>query len=195
MDQATLRAYDTSAQSYADDWSSQPPPSDLHALLLKFFQRGPTADIGAGSGREVAWLNANGFPTVGYDASEGLLAEARQRHPEATFRFAELPSLKGVPTGTFANVLCETVIMHLPRELIAPSVRRLLEVVKPGGTLYVSWRVTKDADVRDNNGRLYSAFDSALVRDELKGCTLLHDEENVSVSSGKSIHVIVARKS
>ena len=36
--------------------------------------------IGCGSGREVAWLNATGFPAVGFDASEGLLKEACQRY-------------------------------------------------------------------------------------------------------------------
>ena len=40
---------------------------------------GYLVDIGCGSGREVAWLNASGFPAAGFDASEGLLAEARAR--------------------------------------------------------------------------------------------------------------------
>jgi len=41
------------------------------AIVARFFIRsGVTADIGCGSGREVAWLNANGFPAVGFDASK-----------------------------------------------------------------------------------------------------------------------------
>src|SRR5665213_3500791 len=126
------------------------------------------ADIGCGSGREVAWLNASGFPASGFDASDGLLAEARRRYPDFKFVHAELPALAGVAANAYDNVLCETVIMHLDRTLIAPSVRRMFEIVKPGGVFYLSWRVTDDADLHDGHGRLYAAFDSALVRDELK---------------------------
>ena len=63
-----------------------------------------------------------------------------------------MPELRGV--GTFDNVLCETVIMHLDHKQIAASVRRLLDIVKPSGILYLSWRVTEGADQRDAQGRL-----------------------------------------
>ncbi|MBV8792320.1 MAG: class I SAM-dependent methyltransferase [Pseudolabrys sp.] len=196
MESETLAAYDKDAATYAQDWVTQPAPNDLYALLSRFFvPGGRTADIGSGSGREVSWLNLNGFPAVGYDASEGLLTIARRWFPKYDFRFAALPALDGIAANSFDNVLCETVIMHLPREAIAPSMRRLLDIAKPDGVLYLSWRVTRDADQRDKNGRLYSAFDVALARDALGGCAILHDEESVSVSSGKVIHVIVARKS
>ena len=77
--------------------------------------------------------------------------------PSFKFAQAELPELRGI--GTFDNVLCETVIMHLDRKQIAASVRRLLDIVKPSGILYLSWRVTEGADQRDAQGRLYAAFD------------------------------------
>jgi 2-polyprenyl-3-methyl-5-hydroxy-6-metoxy-1,4-benzoquinol methylase len=94
----------------------------------------------------------------------------------------------------YDNVLCETVIMHLDRALIAPSVRRMFEIVKPAGVFYLSWRVTDAADIRDSHGRLYAAFDASIVRDELKKATTLLDEEVVSASSGKKIHRLVLRK-
>jgi 2-polyprenyl-3-methyl-5-hydroxy-6-metoxy-1,4-benzoquinol methylase len=193
MDRKTLAAYDQDAAAFAKDWHEQPAPRDLQEIVERFFVRGGiSADVGCGGGREVAWLNANGFPAVGFDASEGLLKEACQRHPGFKFKHAELPDLRGV--GTFDNVLCETVIMHLDRKQIAASVRRLLEVVKPSGILYLSWRVTDDADLRDTHGRLYAAFDAALVLTELKDTTVLLDEEVVSESSGKKIHRLVVKK-
>jgi SAM-dependent methyltransferase len=80
MDRTTLAAYNDAATAFAEDWHAQPPPTDLHALIRHHFRPGLTADIGCGSGREVAWLAANGFPAIGYDASEGLLIEARARY-------------------------------------------------------------------------------------------------------------------
>ena len=195
MDPDTLLAYDAAAAAFAADWHAQPAPADLHAVVRRFFQPGLTADIGCGSGREVAWLRANGYPAIGYDPSAGLLAQARARYPRLEFERAALPELAGISAGTFDNVLCETVIMHLPPDLIAPSVRRLVSILKPDGILYLSWRVTAGADQRDPQGRLYAAFGKDVVLGALSRTTILLDEEVISASSGKTIHRIVARKS
>lgn len=194
MDPQTLRAYDLNAAGFAQDWHDQPPPSDLQTIVRQYFERGLTADIGCGSGREVAWLNANGYAAIGYDASDRLLAEARARYPDCCFTHAALPELAGLAASRFDNVLCETVIMHLPRALIASAVQRLIAILKPGGSLYLSWRVTEGADRRDSHGRLYSAFDADLVHRELQATALLRDETVVSASSGNVIHYVVARK-
>jgi SAM-dependent methyltransferase len=195
MDRATLAAYDAAAAAFAKGWHEQPPPTDLHAVVRRFFRPGLTADIGCGSGRDAAWLCAHGFPTIGYDPSEGLLAQARATYPDLKFETAVLPKLHGIEDGTFDNVLCETVIMHLDRAAIAPSVRRLLAILKPGGILSLSWRVTEDADRRDQHGRLFSAFDRDLVARELAATTILPDETTTAPSSGNTIHRIAARKS
>jgi SAM-dependent methyltransferase len=193
MDRDTLAAYDAAAAAYAREWHEQPAPADLHAIVRRWFRPGRTADIGCGSGREVGFLAACGFDVIGYDASDALLAEARARYPGLPFERAILPELAGIPAGVFQNVLCETVIMHLPREQIAAAVRRLGALLKPGGVLYLSWRITRGPDVRDA-GRLYTAFDAGLVRGALEGATLLLDEQAVSVSSGKAIHRMVAQR-
>jgi SAM-dependent methyltransferase len=194
MDAATLRAYDCGAAAFAQDWHDQPPPADLHDIVRRFFRPGATADIGCGSGRDAAWLSANGFPAMGYDPSAGMLAQAQARYPELAFHAAALPTLEGIAGASFVNVLCETVIMHLPYEDVVLSVRRLMSILAPAGTLYLSWRVTRGADLRDGHGRLYGAFEADIVRGALGGATVLFDEEAVSASSGKVIHRLVARK-
>ena len=113
MDSTTLAAYDADAAGYARTWDTQPPPEDLYEQLRAWFTPGPTAEIGTGSGRDAAWLAAHGFDVHGYDASAGLLAQARAAHPGIPFDFATLPELAGVARGAWQNVLCETVIMHL----------------------------------------------------------------------------------
>ena len=195
VDTPTISAYDRDAASYAGDWHAQPPPVDLHAAVRKYFKPGGvTADIGCGSGRDAAWLNANGFPCVGFDGSEGLLAEAQRRYPALTFLASPLPELPNIDDASFDNVLCETVIMHLPAAAVAPSVRRMVAILKSGGSLYLTWRVTRDADQRSPDGRLYAAFDASAIRAVLTGADILLDEEVTSASSGKTIHRLVARK-
>jgi SAM-dependent methyltransferase len=195
MDRDTLLAYDGAAAAFAVEWHAQPAPADLHALVRRFFRPGLTADIGCGSGREVAWFAANCYGAVCYDPSAGLLAQARARYPELAFETAALPELAGISADTLDNVLCETVIMHLPPDLIAPSVRRLVSILKPDGILYLSWRVTAGADQRDPQGRLYAAFGKDVVLGALSRTNVLLEEEVISASSGKAIHRIVARKS
>ena len=194
MDRETLAAYDAAAEAFAKDWHEQPAPSDLYALVKRYFRRGLTADIGCGAGREVAWLRANGYLAIGYDASHGMLQAARSLYPSLAFEPATLPTLAGITDGKYDNVLCETVIMHLTRPAIAPAVRRLMSILKPDGILYLSWRVTEGPDQRDKHGRLYSAFEENLVFAELATATVLFSEEIISVSSGKTVHRVVVRK-
>ncbi|HEX4249677.1 MAG TPA: class I SAM-dependent methyltransferase [Pseudonocardia sp.] len=195
MDVETLAAYDRDAAEFAKEWEQdQSPPVDLREIVTRFFGPGPTADIGCGSGRDTAWLHANRHLAVGYDPSSGLLAQARRLHPEVEFHQDSLPELAGLADGSLANVLCETVIMHLEPAALAPALARLIAVLRPGGTLYLSWRVTPHHNRRDDHGRLYAAFDADSVRNALAAANVMLDEESTSASSGKTIHRIIARR-
>ena len=193
MDFETLHAYDTGAVGYADDWETQPAGTDLQAAVRTYFKLGRTADVGSGSGRDTAWLVAGGFDAIGIEPSAGLRAEAARRHPEVEFHAAALPELDGVAANSFTNVLCETVIMHLEPAAVGPAVRRLADILKPGGILYLTWRVST-TDQRDDAGRLYAAVDDLVVKDALAACDLLLDEQVTSASSGRTIRRIVAQK-
>ena len=194
IDQKTLDAYDQKAAEFAFDWHAQTPPEDLYNLVRQFFLAGRTADIGSGSGRDAAWLQRNGFEVTGYEPSLGLLHEARRLYPDICFHQAALPGLDEIAPGSFLNVLCETVLMHLPRVAIPPAVRRLMDILEYGGVLYLSWRVTRGADERDAAGRLYSAFEAPLVLQQLSSELVLLNEEVVSLSSGRRIHRVIVRK-
>ena len=193
MDRSTLVAYDTASAQFARDWRDQPAPDDMYDLLKRFFTPGLTVDVGCGSGRDVAWLRANGFDARGYDASEGLLREARAACPDARFDVAHLPELNGVPRGIFANVLCETVIMHLDPSEIGSAVRNLVALLSPGGTMWLSWRVTPGAPHRDESGRLYSSFEDRIVLNELAKASFLMDRAERSGSSGKLVRRLIVR--
>jgi len=175
MDQTTLAVYDSDASTFVQRWLTEEEPADVYALLRKFFRPGLTADIGSGSGRDAAWLTANGYPAIGYDLSEALLAQARARFSYIEFKKAALPDLSGVPARHFDNVVCETVLMHLPSEEIAPAVARMLEILKPGGVIYMSFRITENADHREKDGRLFTAYVGDHVRRALAEQAILFD--------------------
>lgn len=195
MDEQTIEAYSVGASRFAADWRDQPAPADMYALLQRYFKPdGKTADIGCGAGRDVAWLNDHGFPAVGYDAAQGLLAQAATDFPSLVFRRDALPALDSIGKETYDNVLCETVLMHLPPEEVTAACARLIDILRPGGTLYLSWRVAESVSTRDAAGRLYAEFDAARVREGLGDVQFLLDTETVNQSSGKRVHRLVARR-
>jgi SAM-dependent methyltransferase len=195
MDRETIQTYDALAQDFAAEWEeAQSPPFDLQAIVRQYFKPGPTVDVGCGSGRDTAWLKDNGFDAFGVDASVGLVAEARRRHPGVRFEVDSLPKLSSLESANYTNVLCETVIMHLETELIAEAVRRLVSLLAPEGSLYLSWRVTEGGDMRDQKARLYASFPPSLVVNALGGTDIRLDEQVVSRSSQKLVHRVVARR-
>ncbi|MET0550965.1 MAG: class I SAM-dependent methyltransferase [Xanthomonas sp.] len=195
VDRPTLDAYDAHAVQYAQDWRDQAAPEDMYALLQRHFLPGPTADVGCGAGRDTAWLASHGFDVRGYDASVALLDEARRRYRGLTFEHAALPALAGIPSGAFRNVLCETVVMHLAPAEAEAATARLADLLMPGGTLYLSWRVAEHGVSRDARGRLYTPLDPARMQAALgAGMRVIDAHEVVSASSGKRVHRLIARK-
>lgn len=196
MDRTTIDAYNAAARQFAAEWQGQPAPTDMYALLSRWFvPAGRTADIGCGAGRDVAWLNAQGFRTEGFDASPGLLREAAASYPDCVFHEATLPALDGVARGAFDNVLCETVIMHLPPAQVTAACARLVDILRPRGVLYLSWRIAAEASsTRDAHGRLYAAFDDAPVIEGLRGTDVLLDMDTLNASSGKRVRRLIVRR-
>jgi SAM-dependent methyltransferase len=192
MDRTTLAAYAAAAPAFVERWLAEKAPTDMYALFREFFRPGLTADIGCGSGRDAAWLTANGYQAVGYDPSDALLAQARSRFPRFEFRKTALPELNGIPAQHFNNVVCETVIMHLPVDEIEPAVNRMLEILKPGGTIYLSFRITENADRREKDGRLFTAYVGDHVRRALAGQKILFDA-TVPRAAGGTIQRLLAR--
>ena len=195
MDDKTIGIYDTGAAGFAAEWEDeQDPPDDLWAALDTYFRPGATADIGCGSGRDSAWLNAQGFDVVGIDASRGLIEEASRRHPGVKFECDTLPGLESLDIGAYANVLCETVIIHMPELEALASVSPFAALLAPGGALYLTWRNTEGIDRRDDQGRLYASFETYAVKTALAGHAIELDERIVSASSRKTVHRLVARR-
>jgi 2-polyprenyl-3-methyl-5-hydroxy-6-metoxy-1,4-benzoquinol methylase/GNAT superfamily N-acetyltransferase len=186
-DEKTHSAYTENAGEYSRDWLSQAEPIDIYQLVQKFFiPNGTTADIGCGNGRDCAWMDRNGFRVSGFDSSEELLKLAHELYPQLPFRKATLPDLKNIKTQ-YDNVFCETVIMHLPKNQIDFAIQNLKRILKPGGILYLSWRVTEGEDNRHTDGRLYSAFDPDFITSQFQSADVLFFEDKISLSSKKRV--------
>ena len=94
-------------------------------------------DAGCGAGVYSAVLADRGVDVIGVDVSEAMLAEARERVPEATFRQTDLSAgLDCLDADSVDVVLCQHVFSHLP-DLSTP-LAEFARVLSDGGVLVVS---------------------------------------------------------
>jgi SAM-dependent methyltransferase len=126
-------------------------------------------DVGAGSGRDLAYLLSQGFDAYGVEPSPAILSEAVRRHPELAGRIAEghLPDLGAPFGGRFEGVLLSAVLMHVPREELPRAAASLASLLEPGGYLLSSVAARRpglDAEHRDERGRLFVPIDAAEIQ-------------------------------
>ena len=91
----------------------------LHAWLLDALPQAPALvlDVGAGSGRDAAWLASRGLDVVAVEPAPQMVREGERRHPDHRIEWVDdtLPALaKVVRRGmSFDFILLSAVWMHV----------------------------------------------------------------------------------
>lgn len=113
-------------------------------------------DAGCGGGGACQLAALHGCQVTGVDASEALLAIARERLPEAQFLHGDLEALP-FADGHFDAVLAANSIIFA--ENIQLAARELRRVTRPGGRVAVSsWGKPEQVEMRD----VFAAVSSVL---------------------------------
>lgn len=137
--------YETHAAEAAARYESV-AAEEVNGWLLDFLPEPPACvlDVGAGSGRDTAWLASLGHEVIAVDPSPGMLAQARLRHPGLAVRYLHdgLPELtRTLRTGiSFDFVLVNAVWMHVPPADRRRAFRKLVTLLKPGGVIAFTLR-------------------------------------------------------
>ncbi|MCY0094435.1 class I SAM-dependent methyltransferase [Hoeflea ulvae] len=100
-------------------------------------------DLGAATGRDVAWLAARGHKVVAVEPVSELREAGQRLHPlEAVeWRDDRLPRLERIGASEmFDCVLANGVLHHLEPDAQEASIRRLAGMLRPGGLLIASLR-------------------------------------------------------
>jgi SAM-dependent methyltransferase len=102
-------------------------------------------DIGAGSGRDAAWLAAKGYDVVAVEPSEAMLAHARAKHTSSRIQWLSdsLPDLAKVRRLglSFDLILLSAVWMHIPPAARQRALRKLATLLAPKGRIAISLRL------------------------------------------------------
>jgi SAM-dependent methyltransferase len=146
LSMALIPHYEQNASTLARQYESL-SFQDVHGSLLDLLPPpGSTVlDIGAGSGRDAAWLAANGYEVVAVEPSDGMLSEARQRHPSSKIHWLSdsLPDLAKVRRLglSFDLILLSAVWMHIPPVSRQRALRKLVTLLAPKGRIAISLRL------------------------------------------------------
>ena len=151
MDEQTLQFYRSNASAYAgrEITSRQ---ARLSVFLARLAPDATILDLGCGAGGDTAEMLARGFDVLPTDGSPEMAGVASRRlgRPVGTLLFHDLDAVEAYD-GVWANAC----LLHVPRDELAPILKRIWRALKPNGTLYASFK-TGDAEGRDTLNRYYN---------------------------------------
>lgn len=116
-------------------------PAALYAPVAAFIPTTPVriADIGAGTGRDAAWLAGMGHAVVAVEPAASLRAAGTALHPDLAWLDDRLPALAGLE-GSYDRLLVSGVWQHLDDAARTVAMPRLAGLLAPGGVLVMSLR-------------------------------------------------------
>ena len=101
-------------------------------------------DIGAGTGRDAAWLASQGFSVIAIEPPAAMRADGARRHTDSKVRWIDdrLPSLAAtLRLGIAADVvLLSAVWMHVAPTDRGRAFRKLVSLLRLGGVLALTLR-------------------------------------------------------
>ena len=174
----SIRWYQKHARVAAQRYESV-AAENLHGWLQKFLPEEPgrILDIGAGSGRDAAWLAGLGHQVVAAEPSSEMRKEAKRCHPgaEVQWRSDRLPALRTLSRQEpFDLILVSGVWQYVAKSDRKRAFRKAINLLKPGGVLAISLR--HGPELPDRQAHAVSAEEiESLARDH--GAFVVHKDE------------------
>jgi SAM-dependent methyltransferase len=96
---------------------------------------GTAVDVGAGTGRDAAWLARRGHSVLAVEPVDALRRAGEGLHPELAWLDDSLPALADVRARgqAFDLILCVAVWQHLPAAEHAAALDAIAALLAPGG--------------------------------------------------------------
>ena len=121
------------------------PIEQIYAPVLDLFPVGPCriADVGAGTGRDSAWLAGLGHEVLAVEPVDALRCAGMKLHDGLAIEWLKdaLPDLERIEAGRrFDLLLLCAVWQHLDDDSRAQAMERLAGLTAPGGKLVMSLR-------------------------------------------------------
>lgn len=144
----------------ADAFYADSVGADMSALYEPFLALLPAGghvlDAGCGSGRDARAFLDRGYRVTAFDGSKEMAARASQLlgQPVLHLTFQALDR-----EAEFDGVWACASLLHVPRAEMGDVLDRLTRALKPGGTLFLSFKYG-DGE-REQGGRFFNDYDEA----------------------------------
>ena len=140
----TISAYDRDAAALSALYEQVSSDALLgpHTDLLEGAVGRLALDVGAGSGRDGAYLSGRGYEVVAVEPAAGMRAAGARLHPELRWVDDRLPDLSAVHRLglSFDLILLSAVWMHVSPGDRPRAFRKLATLLKPGGLMILTLR-------------------------------------------------------
>ncbi len=119
---------------------------DAHGWLRDLLPQSSASvlDIGAGSGRDAAWLADDGHDVVAVEPSSSMRTAAASLHCNPAINWIDdrLPTLGVVSRSglSFDLILLNAVWMHVPKSDRRRAFRKMINLLRPGGLMAITLR-------------------------------------------------------
>lgn len=149
---------------------------------------GRVLDVGCGGGTKSRYLNDRGLKVTGIDFSADLLAIAKREAPGAHFQLLDLRQIDQL-TEKFDGVFLQAVLLHFPETEIVPILKKVIQVINPGGYIYVAVKeqrsggAAEEVKVERDYGYEYQRYFSYFTPDQVRswfaaiGCSLVFEDQ------------------
>lgn len=147
---SAMAFYESHAKSLADGYeavSLEAAHPALVSLLDGEFKDKTLSvlDVGAGTGRDAAWLAGKGYRVVAVEPSAAMQEIGKRLHANAKidWQFDNLPKLDIIRASgeTFDLIILSAVWMHLAPEQWRNALESLSSLLKPNGIIYLTLRI------------------------------------------------------
>ena len=151
-DAKTIAIYNSKAADYAASFTSDTPDKTLQSFMDLLPKGARVLDLGCGPGTASAHMRDAGLDPDPLDASEGMIALARERYG-LPVRFGTFDDISGnaIYDGVWANFS----LLHAARADLPRYLKALATAAKPDAVIHIGMK-TGDGTKRDVMDRLYT---------------------------------------
>ena len=133
-------------------------------------------EIGCGSGALAAMMTERGASVVGIDISDGMLASARRKAPDANIIHMAATEIEELGINRFDCIVATLSFSELPENELRYVLRASVNALKPGGQIVLADEVPPE--------RRWQRVLSALVRWPLAAITFLLTQNTTHALKG-----------
>jgi SAM-dependent methyltransferase len=134
----TLRYYEAHAADFIERTAGVSMEHMYRPFLALIPLTGHILDAGCGSGRDAAEFARRGYEVTAFDGSAEMakLAFERTGLPVFHLTFDQMAW-----NSEFDGIWACASLLHVPSEHLEPTLRRIVDALKPGGVLFVSMKL------------------------------------------------------